>query len=173
MVDKVQIRPAAATDAPGIERVARCTWNSTYAGIIPAEVQERLLGSYYEPAALQDAIARQGSWFFVATAQEAIIGYAQFHLREGERKSGELSRIYVLPEWQRKGVGSLLLERGLAALQQEGVGFLYVVVERDNLIGRGFYEKQGFNQVREFTVDLAGQNLPMLEYRLDLAPYSG
>lgn len=79
----------------------------------------------------------------------------------------------MLPEWQRKGVGSLLLERGLAALQQEGVGFLYVVVERDNLIGRGFYEKQGFNQVREFTVDLAGQNLPMLEYRLDLAPYSG
>lgn len=173
MEDKIIIRSAVATDAVGIESVAQRTWNSTYASIILPENQERLLGRYYAPAALEEVIAQERSWFFVATAKEAIIGFAQFILREGEDGSGELSRIYVLPEWQRVGIGGLLLAEGLASLAQEGVERLFVVVEKDNPVGRRFYEKQEFRQVREFIAELAEQNLSLLEYWLDVMRRAG
>lgn len=167
MDNEIQIRSASITDVIGIQTVARRTWNSTYAGIIPAEVQDRFLDNYYSLPALQESIAQGNSWFFVAAALEEIVGYAQFFMRTGEDKSGELTRIYVLPEWQGKGIGKRMLDQGVSALKQAGADCLFVTVERDNLIGRGFYEKQGFYQAREFTYELAGLELPMVEYRLD------
>jgi ribosomal protein S18 acetylase RimI-like enzyme len=87
--------------------------------IIPDEVQERLLDSYYSPAALRESISQERSRFFVATSQGSIIGYAQFYQREGEDRIAELLRIYVLPEWQRAGIGGLLLSEGLSYLAQK------------------------------------------------------
>ena len=46
------IRPAGVTDLPNIEAVARTTWPVAYAGIIPDEVQRRLLDSWYSTGAL-------------------------------------------------------------------------------------------------------------------------
>ena len=167
MEDEIIIRLAAETDTIGIESVARCTWNTTYASIILPELQERLLGRNYSSDALEEAITQKHSWFFVATVREEVIGYAQFVMREREDRSGELSRIYVLPKWQREGIGALLLAKGLASLAQEGIVHLFVIVEKDNPIGRRFYEKHGFHQVKEFTVELPEQNLSLVEYRLD------
>jgi len=168
----IVIRPAVAADAVGIERVARRTWNATYKGIILPANQERLLGQYYSPTALEEAIAQERSWFFVATANEEVIGFAQFVLQEEGRRA-QLTRIYVLPEWQRQGVGGRLLGEGLAVLMSEGVEWLLVVVEKDNAIGRRFYEKQGFCQEREFVAELPEQNLALLEYRLDVMQRAG
>jgi ribosomal protein S18 acetylase RimI-like enzyme len=173
MVDKIIIRPADAGDAAGIERVARRTWNSTYANIILPENRQRLLDRFYSPAALEQAVAQNRSWFFVATQQEEIIGFAQFLAREEEEKSGELSRIYVLPEWQRVGVGGRLLGEGLAALAQEGVERILVAVEKDNLIGRRFYEKKGFRQAGEFLTELLEQKLCLVEYSLNMIHRAG
>ena len=167
METEIIIRLAVETDTVGIENVARCTWNTTYANIISPELQERLLGRNYAPDALVEAFSQKHSWFFVASAREEIIGYAQFVMREGEDRSAELSRIYVLPKWQREGIGALLLTKGLASLAQEGITHLFVVVEKDNPIGRRFYEKHGFCQVKEFTVELPEQNLSLVEYRLE------
>lgn len=162
----IKIRPAVAGDASGIEKVARRTWGSTYADVILPENRERLLNRFYSRAALQRAVAQNRSWFFVAARQQEITGFAQFILRE-EEKSGELSRIYVQPEWQRVGVGGRLLAEGLAALAREGVERILVVVEKNNIIGRSFYEKNGFRQSREFSAELPGQKLCLVEYGLE------
>lgn len=173
MENEITIRPAVASDATGIERVARRTWNATYANIILPENQERLLGRWYAPAALQEAIALERSRLFVATLRETAIGFAQFFVRAGEDRNGELSRIYVLPEYQRAGIGGRFLAEGIAFLTQAGVAHLFVVVEKDNPIGRRFYEKHGFLLVREFTTELPEQTLSLLEYRLDEISWSG
>lgn len=173
MEKDISIRLAVPTDATKIENVARLTWQSTYSAIISPENQERLLGRWYAPPTLNEAIIRKDSWFFVALLQSALIGFAQFILREEAQKSGELSRIYVLPEYQRFGVGGLLLNEGVASLSQKGINHLFVVVEKDNLIGRRFYEKKGFYPVREFAFELPNQNLLLVEYQLDELVWAG
>ena len=102
----VDVRLAVAQDAVGIGNVARRTWEDTYGGSILPQNQERFLAQWYAPAALEEAMERSGSWFYVAVVQAEVIGFAQFMLREAGR--GELTRIYVLPQWQRRGVSLTL-----------------------------------------------------------------
>jgi ribosomal protein S18 acetylase RimI-like enzyme len=163
---KADVRLAVTQDAVAIGNVAQRTWNDTYAGIILPENQERLLGQWYAPAALEKAIKRSESWLYVAVAQGEVIGFAQFIMRDKGR--GELTRIYVLPEWQRQGVGSRLLREGLTTLSTHGVEEVFVHVEKGNAKGIRFYERSEFHQVREFSIELPEQNLELLEYALSV-----
>lgn len=166
MKANIHIRLAGVQDATGIAEVARRTWCDAYAGIILPATQERFLGRWYTPAALGEAVGRSESWFYVAAAGEGVIGFAQFMMREDKR--GDLTRVYVLPEWQGRGAGSRLLKEGLDALSAHGAVEVFVHVEKDNAKGIGFYERKGFRQVRAFSLELPGQNLEMLEYVLEL-----
>src|SRR5215472_442458 len=143
------IRRAAETDLSKVETAARTTWPVAYAGIIPDVVQRRLLDRWYSPESLRSTLAAQGSSFFVAESRGDVIGFAQYVRRSAE--SVELTRIYVLPDRQRSGVGMRLLDAGLAELATQGLKYLIVHVERDNRNGRRFYERAGFAEPRELT----------------------
>src|SRR5262245_19904652 len=160
---RVVIRRAAVTDLSKVESVARATWRVAYAGIIPDDVQRRLLDSWYSRESLSRALAAQGSSFFVAELSGAVIGFAQFVRRSPE--SVELTRIYVLPDRQRSGIGMRLLDAGLTEFVGEGLKHLTVEVERDNLNGRRFYEQAGFAEPRELARDVLGHVLALVEYR--------
>jgi hypothetical protein len=61
MKAKADVQLAVAQDAIGIANVAQRTWNDTYVGIILPETQERFLGRWYTPAALEEAIGQSES----------------------------------------------------------------------------------------------------------------
>lgn len=42
---KAEIRDARSDDVPGIQKVARTTWNDAYRGIIPEEVRTEFIGT--------------------------------------------------------------------------------------------------------------------------------
>src|SRR5262249_22377572 len=160
---RVTIRRAEATDLPNVERIARATWPVAYARIIPDEVQRRLLDSWYSPESLSRALSARGSSFFVAEASGHLVGFAQYVRRSAE--SVELTRIYVLPHQQHSGIGTRLLEAGLVEFAEEGLKRLTVAVERDNRIGRRFYERSGFGEPSEHSRELQGYVLDLVEYR--------
>jgi len=160
---QVVIRRASVTDVPSVGSVARATWPVTYAGIIPDDIQRRLLGSWYSPESLTRAVGAPGSSLLVAESRGEVVGFAQF-VRRGP-DTAELTRIYVLPDRQRGGIGRQLLDAGLAEFAGEGVKQLTVEVERDNRNGRGFYERAGFAEPRDLTRDVLGYQLALVEYR--------
>ena len=157
------VRRAEMTDLSKVETVARATWRVAYTGIIPDEVQRRLLDGWYSAESLRRALAAPRSSFFVAESNGAVIGFAQFVCHSVE--SAELTRIYVLPDRQRSGVGMRLLDAGLAELAEKGLKHLTVQVERDNHNGRRFYERAGFAEPRELTHEVPGYVLALVEYR--------
>jgi sugar lactone lactonase YvrE/ribosomal protein S18 acetylase RimI-like enzyme len=161
--ERAVIRRAEVMDLSKVETVARATWPIAYAGIIPDEVQRRLLDRWYSRESLSRAIAAPGSRFFVAESSGDVIGFAQFVGRSAE--SVELTRIYVLPDRQRSGFGMQLLDAGLTEFAAEGLKRLTVEVERDNRNGRRFYERAGFAEPREVTRDMQGYALTLVEYR--------
>jgi len=115
--ERAVIRRAEVADLSKVETVARATWRVAYAGIIPDEVQRRLLDSWYSPGSLSRALAAQRSSFFVAESSGDVIGLSQFERRSGE--SVELTRIYVLPDRQRSGIGMRLLDAGLREFAEQ------------------------------------------------------
>src|SRR5262245_52221262 len=157
------IRRAEMGDLSQVESVARTTWPVAYAGIIPDVVQRRLLDSWYSWESLSRALVAPGSSFFVAESSGDVVGFAQFVRRSGQ--SVELTRIYVVPDRQRTGIGMRLLEAGLREVGGEGLKHLTVEVERDNARGRRFYERTGFLEPREVTREVEGHRLALVEYR--------
>src|SRR5262245_52576260 len=75
---RVVIRRAQVADVSNVEIVARATWPVTYAGIIPDDIQRRLLDSWYSPESLRRALATPGSSLFVAESNGDVMGFAQF-----------------------------------------------------------------------------------------------
>jgi ribosomal protein S18 acetylase RimI-like enzyme len=161
------IRPALPVDAPGIAAVARVTWDATYAHSISAHNRRQFLDRAYSPEAVRATIERESDWFYVATRGRQVVGFAQYLRRfDGE---GELVRIYVHPDHQRRGIGRAFLKSGLAALAEAGIGQCYVSVEMDNRPARAFYERFGFRLRREYGRFLGDQIIRLAEYAAPVA----
>ncbi|MDN4494731.1 GNAT family N-acetyltransferase [Ureibacillus aquaedulcis] len=148
------IRKMQKEDIEQVQDVAKTTWNATYEGIIPLEVQENFLESAYNDERMKQRLER--STLFVAEIHGRVVGFANFSLVREDGKV-ELGAIYLYPEQQGKGIGSALLQKGIKDL--DGVKEIYINVEKDNKIGMAFYEARGFEVIKEFDDDFDGHIL--------------
>ncbi|CEG26172.1 GNAT family N-acetyltransferase [Bacillus sp. B-jedd] len=157
------IRNMRIEDTKQVQQVAKTSWNATYEGIIPAEIQKSFLNSAYSDEMMKRRM--EYSLMLVAEVAGEIVGFANYSkVKEGGKV--ELAAIYLYPECQGKGIGTALLNEGIAKL--EGIKELYINVERDNLIGRTFYEAKGFTVIGEFDDDFDGHILKTVRMLLRL-----
>jgi ribosomal protein S18 acetylase RimI-like enzyme len=156
------IRPATLADVTGLAEVARHTWEATYAHSVAPHNRQQFLDQAYSHQALGEAIEHEGGWFFVAIWGETLVGFAQYLRRfDGQ---GELVRIYIHPDHQRRGIGQYFLAIGLAALAAMGITHCYVSVEENNIAARLFYERSGFRLHRAYGHFLGDQIIRLVEY---------
>jgi ribosomal-protein-alanine N-acetyltransferase len=59
-------------------------------------------------------------------------------------ENAEILNLAVLPEERRRGLGSWLLEAGLAALGQAGAHQVWLEVRESNLAAQALYRRRGF-----------------------------
>lgn len=105
---QVLVRPATPYDAAAIAHVQMTAWRSAYRGIVADE----LLGSLStDERTLRwtEILQQPEQATFVAEICDAgIVGFANGSPeREGrDGFQGELYALYILPEWQRQGIGT-------------------------------------------------------------------
>jgi ribosomal protein S18 acetylase RimI-like enzyme len=171
------VRPARPDDIAAIQRVAREAWAATYAGIVYPEVQDNFINNGYAAPRLAQSISREGRdfWFKVAEItgdQPEIVGFAEVYLRPSLAPDAELTRIYLLPSWQKKGLGKALLESEIEELRALRPGLrpprLWLSVAAENKKAIRFYEQRGFRFEKDFEATLPGQRLAMQEYVLEI-----
>ena len=155
------IRSARLSDAAGIAEVARDTWNDTYADSVAPHNRQSFLDQAYTSQVLHTAIRDERGWFYVAE-QARVVGYAQYLRRFDDQ--GELVRLYVHPDHQRRGIGRAFLAAGLRAMATAGMRDCYVSVEASNAGARAFYERFDFRPVREYGRFLGDQIIRLVEY---------
>ncbi len=97
------------------------------------------------PRAIGRYLKRNPGMCFIALEDGKLIG-AVLCGTEGRR--GYLNHLAVLPAFRRKGIGSALVDKTLAALKKAGIGKCNLFLYRDNDPGRRFWEKTGW-QVRD------------------------
>lgn len=83
--------------------------------------------------------------FLVATADDRIVGTAGFRPRGDD--GAELKRMHVDPSYQRRGVGSRLLET--IESRARGAGYETMVLETSSrqTAAHAFYERHGYEEV--------------------------
>jgi ribosomal protein S18 acetylase RimI-like enzyme len=158
--EEIEIVSAAPQDVPSIQTIARATWAATYTGIIPDDVQRKLLESWYAGENLEQELRSGDSTFLLARAAQQTVGFA--NVVRVSTSVAMLARLYVLPEHQNQRIGSKLLGAAVAKLKSEGIGKFLVNVERDNVTARRFYGLKGFAELSESTIDLPGHQLPVV-----------
>ncbi|GGA61814.1 GNAT family N-acetyltransferase [Ornithinibacillus halotolerans] len=160
---KFTIRKMTNDDVKKVQAVAKQSWNATYEGIIPNNIQENFLKAAYSDEMMQRRL--EGSFLFVVEVDQNVVGFANFSpVKEGGEI--ELGAIYLLPEYQGKGIGSALLETGINKIS--GIKDIYINVEKDNQIGKTFYEAKGFEVVKEFDDNFDGHILKTIRMVLHL-----
>ncbi len=159
------IRFATYDDLPQIAHIARVTWEATYNNTIAPENRYEFLERSYKPENLSDSINTAGHWFYVAELSQELVGFGHFLQRyHPTRRRAELVRLYVLPEDQHAGIGTVILKTGFDALAQAQMVECFVSVQASNISARRFYERHGFIFHRNHGQFLGTQIVIMAEY---------
>lgn len=157
---------AVPEDAEGIRFVQKETWLATYPnpslGISRADIEEKINEMQGDSGLerLQKRILEQhDSHTWVAKNSNQVIGFIGVQKTEADNK---IRALYVLPEYQGKGIGRKLIQLGLDWLDETKQTSLEVVSYNTKAIN--FYKPLGFIESGETTNNAghlpSGKELP-------------
>jgi L-amino acid N-acyltransferase YncA len=143
----VTIREATLADVTALARLHVTTFNETHAPVLmngpTYEVRERQWRHVFQSA--------DGSWFcFVIEGPNGeLIGFAKgqrYAHPDQPDYAGELNKIYLLRDYQRRGLGRRLLGRVARRFLSQGVSSMLLFGDAGNP-SNGFYEALGADKL--------------------------
>ena len=160
------VRAATVADAAGIARVHRDSWQTTYGGILPADVIAAHAGSKSEAQwrrRLEHASPSGCTW--IAERDDEIVGFASCGdaRHRLEALEAEVYALYVLQARQRQGIGRALLRACARHFVRQGQFGFYLWVLKANR-ARLFYEALGGREAGEKTERLGLHSFSEVAY---------
>jgi ribosomal protein S18 acetylase RimI-like enzyme len=156
----IAIRQAVAADAPAVRALLVETWHDTYDRLIGPEKVTEITDSWHSIENLNRQMAMPNCSFLVAEDQGAIVGHACANAQHPSVLF--VTRLYVLPACQRRGVGKRLLQAAIARHPLSALVRLEAKAGNDGALA--FYRREGFQAVGEKVVE--GLNHFEMEKRL-------
>jgi ribosomal protein S18 acetylase RimI-like enzyme len=168
------IREITDADLGAVAEIHVRTWRFAYAGIVPDDVLAAL-----DPAVFAERRrgrpAPPGGQTVVADDGEVLSGFASFgpaRVPDGfDTSAGELYTIYIDPEFQGRGIGTLLFDHAVAGLTAAGFPEMRLWVLTGNHPARRFYERRGMapdGTTHLYTPRGSTAELPELRYSVRL-----
>jgi ribosomal protein S18 acetylase RimI-like enzyme len=96
---------------------------------------------------------RQAAFATIAENEGAIVGY---QISTSMQMGGHLARLATHPDFQRRGIGSLLVRDLLMQFKQRGALRITVNTQEDNYASVALYERAGFTRT--------GETYPVFQY---------
>lgn len=147
----IAVEDARPEDAAAIAHVRNVTWQATYpnkkAGITLEDILSKDFESETEVGKWRKAIEKKEGprRLWVARESEGVVGYSQG--RKGENFN-EILGLYVLPEYQGKGLG-----RGLMSRAMEWLGD-----EKPVLLSAASYSLSAIELYKKFGFEITGED---------------
>lgn len=126
-------------DAAAVSDLLKQTWHATYDQIIGRDEVTAITSRWHSESVLMEQIDRQDACFLVADVAGTLAGHA--YARQTAADTFELSRLYVLPQMQGRGLGAALL---VAVVKQCKGKRMVLEVQEENTRARDFYLAHGF-----------------------------
>lgn len=170
----VSIREATVADCLAVAKVHVQSWRGSFAGIVPQSFLDKM-SVERRAAAFESGFLDDSYRMYVAEVPEkGVVGFADF----GEPREvipgyeGELYAIYLLPEFQRKGIGESLFNRGVRFLTGGGKRSMYLLALAASPY-QSFYEKMGGHVIGRKQIELEGVMFDEFVYGWDNLGKSG
>ncbi len=168
------IRAAVMADSEAIATVHIQSWRETYPGIMP---QKRLDSMSIERSAKHWQANISGAFtVLVAEVEGRVVGFASgganYEYTDCETGLGnacdcELGALYLLQEFQGRGIGKAIFNRFVELMKQEQHTTMIVWVAEKNL-STGFYAALGGELVDRKILVVCDMPVPVLGYRYAL-----
>ncbi|UCF93837.1 MAG: GNAT family N-acetyltransferase [Desulfobacterales bacterium] len=162
----MQIRPAKLKDAHEIARVYVRTWRDTYRNIVPDGYLDAMAIPEVERSFLQELQDDQ-TFSFIAQegGEKGVVGFVTggFERKRDWIYSGEIYTLYVLKNYQRRGIGLQLVCALAEQLNRFDIYAMMVWVLKQNPY-RQFYEKINGIFLRSQRIPFAGTALEAIAY---------
>ena len=157
------IRRATPEDAPFVKKVQVETYQSCYRGYLPDDALDALVVN-------EDYIQRTAAYIqktecWVAQTDNQIIGFS--YITYPEPDTFEINALYIHPDFQLKGIGSMWVSELCAEKKEKGFQKL-VVWTLKNGPSIGFYQKMGLTQIAEEEKIWKPYNLPIIRFEKKL-----
>lgn len=136
------VRRGTSKDSAGIAKVQVDSWKSTYQGILSQEILDQLTYEKHEETWNKIFSTGKKEFNFVAENEAgSIVAFIDGGKERTKDYSieAELYALYILEDYQRKGVGSRLINQFVSAIKGSGFSSMMVWVFKDNP-SRKFYE---------------------------------
>ena len=153
------IRHMMEKDIVAVQQIIRTTWKDTYTDLLPEVVQTKFLDSAYSTPMVLKRMEKTA--VLIAEQHGVPVGFLNT-THVDEDGDSELTALYILPEYQRQGIGLELFENALSLL---GSGVqLFVYVDDLNYSAKAFYEKMGFQLMDVFDEHFEGVPVETAQY---------
>jgi len=147
----IKIRKAIESDAIKIAAMGACVWVDTYATEgVSDKIARFILSEFTEENILK--ILRDKT-VFVASSNVNLMGYIV--LGPESNNTIEIETLYILPKYQRAGIGSKLVQMATKL----PVKSIWLSVWELNHTAIDFYSKIGFRETGELYFDLYGDKI--------------
>jgi len=168
-VTRFAVREALLDDANGIARAHTDSWQSSYRGILPDTVLDRI--DVGQRAETRRRILSDRSIFQLVAydlTHGDIVGFCDAGpSRRHVPYAGEVYAIYLVQHAKRYGLGQEMFERVQAWLVREGMRSMIVWVLDNNHHARRFYEAMGGRMGSRLSSTVGGFPVVELSYVWD------
>lgn len=163
---RIDIRPAVLGDVEGMSQVIDKAWRENYKDIFSAEQIAAYTGGYRRESFTK--LINGGKDVFVLLCDGEVIAVCAAQTCEEKPFEGyaEIMLLYVLPEWQHKGMGRKLLSHTLRKMRGKGYKSAVLDTAEKNVSARKFYERFGFTE-RKTAVSRKLDDVTMIVYTID------
>ena len=163
---EILIRPWRMEDLPAVRRILWESWMAAYSAFVPEEDLRAYHAATYRIESLTPLHESPFAHGFIGEADGEAAGFARTQFNKSENRLF-LASLYLLPDFQRKGIGGRLLRAAEEKALAYNLGDLWVGVMGQNEAARRWYEKRGFRFVREEPFRMGGTTVPhLIGYRV-------
>jgi GNAT superfamily N-acetyltransferase len=148
-----KIMPATESDLPAISKLAGVIWRACYPGIISPEQIDYMLARMYALDTMREEIQSQGIRYDRLLVGDEFVGFASYGPME-QAAIFKLHKLYLLPELQGRGLGSLLLQHCEQEVRRIGASRLILSVNKRNAKAIAAYQRNGFAIAESVVTDI-------------------
>ncbi len=147
--------PTRVEDLSELARLASLIWHAHYPGMISTDQIDYMLGEMYSQDRLRRELLIEGVFYLHIGSPGAMVAFAAVGPTP-DPSEFKLHKLYVHPDYQRRGFGKALLQAAAVRAREAGGERLALCVNKRNTTALQAYRAYGFRQRAEVCVDIGG-----------------
>ena len=161
MQSLLDVRVAGPDDIPVLAAIGSAVFRDTYGGTAPEKNIARHVESYFGESAVSAEMLRPQVTYLMAVEKGHCAGLVK--MRDSEipalvpaDSAVEVQQLYVSVDFQRRGIGNLLMDEVTKAVRTRGIAGIWLRSWSEADWATAFYTKYGFTSLGKTTFEVAG-----------------